>query len=130
MGPRTHEGRVGHGQEESPSFTAGRKSSEVVLVLMASLMGRNRKRSRTAFSPFTNCPCCAGPTEYGRAAEERLWRQEYADDMVTMDLSIARRRVFAAASRPMCRCHSVHYAGEEPWCLCDSDYADLCEDCG
>lgn len=44
------------------------------------MMRRNRKRSRTAFSPFTDCPCCAGPTEHGRAAEKRQWTREAAEE--------------------------------------------------
>lgn len=64
------------------------------------MAGRTRKRSRISFSPFTGCPCCAGPVAYGRTAERRLWRAEYADDMTTKDLSIARGRVLARGFEP------------------------------
>lgn len=43
---------------------------------MARMMRRNLKRSRRAFTPFSDCPCCAGPTEFGRAAEKRAWKRE------------------------------------------------------
>jgi len=44
---------------------------------VARMLRRNRKRSRHAFTPFTNCPCCAGPTPFGRAAEKRQWRRDH-----------------------------------------------------
>lgn len=43
---------------------------------MTPMMGKHRKRSRYAFSPFTGCHCCAGSTPYGRAAEKRAWKRE------------------------------------------------------
>lgn len=74
------------------------------------------------------CSCCNGPG-WEKRAEEREWRREWADDMTTMDLSIARGRVLAHVTRWPCRCHSEHVAGQEPWCLCSNDYADLCDIC-
>ena len=47
---------------------------------MAKMMGRNLKRSRTSFTPFSECPCCDGPTPKGRAAEKREWTAEVEDD--------------------------------------------------
>lgn len=67
--------------------------------------------------------CCRRDTARGEAQEarrqakrheERAWRRDVAAE---------------GAPRQPCACHVVIYAGDEPWCLCDNAYLDLCGDC-
>ena len=58
---------------------------------MGKMMRRNRKKSRIAYTPFSRCFCCDGPTFYGRAAEKRQWRRD-DEDLIADELRMIHRR--------------------------------------